>query len=74
MTSTADDASAVPPPPATGHAAIDAALAAVDLGTDVHEHPAQVAAALEALHLALNPTPRPADDPSQPPRPHPPRR
>lgn len=61
-----DDAPLVPVE--TGNAAIDAALAALDLDTDLHEHPQRLAATLEALHAVLNP---PAPTGSPVPRPHP---
>ncbi|MDR1767240.1 MAG: hypothetical protein LBR32_02210 [Propionibacteriaceae bacterium] len=44
--------------PSTGDAEIDAVLAGLDLSGDVHGHPEQLAAALEALQGALN---RPAE-------------
>lgn len=50
--------------PVTGHPGIDAALAAVDLGDDVHTHHDVLAAAHEAVQHALNP-------PKQPPLPRP---
>lgn len=53
---------AAPAPPVTGHAGIDAALAAVDLGDDVHSHHEALLAAVEAVQRALNPAaqgPRP---------------
>ncbi|MFT3877780.1 MAG: hypothetical protein QM708_15365 [Propioniciclava sp.] len=53
-----------PTPPVTGHAGIDAALAAVELGDDVHTHHDVLATALEAVQHALNP-------PRQPPLPRP---
>lgn len=46
----------LPPPPATGVELIDNALAAIDLGGDVTEHPAQLAAAVDLLqHVLRNP-------------------
>lgn len=50
--------------PVTGHTGIDAALAAVELGDDVHTHHDVLAGALEAVREVLNP-------PRQPPLPHP---
>ncbi|MBK8463101.1 MAG: hypothetical protein IPL36_08745 [Nigerium sp.] len=50
--------------PVTGHPAIDAALAAMDLGDDVHTHVDAFAAAHAAVQNALNP-------PDQPQPPHP---
>ncbi|WP_232548274.1 hypothetical protein [Propioniciclava soli] len=47
------------PPPATGHAEIDAALGRLELGPDVHEHPDRIAAALDAVSRALQAEPRP---------------
>lgn len=41
--------------PVTGHPGIDAALAAIDLGDDVHTHHDVLAAAHEAVQHALNP-------------------
>lgn len=41
-------------PPVTGHAEIDAALAGVELGDDVHTHHDALAAALDVLQRALN--------------------
>lgn len=49
------------PPPVTGVAEVDAAVAAVSLGDDVNHHHQQFATALESLQRALNPPP--ADDP-----------
>ena len=49
----------VPAPPVTGHNGIDAALASLELGENVHEHPEQIADALDAITHALNPTPQP---------------
>jgi hypothetical protein len=52
----ADDAE-VPlaaPPPVTGVAEIDEALAAVDLSGEVSTHPQALAEALEVLQAALN--------------------
>lgn len=48
------------PPPVTGVAAVDEALAGLQLGEDVATHPADLAAALDVLQRALNP---PADEP-----------
>ncbi|MDO5533687.1 MAG: hypothetical protein Q4F65_03415 [Propionibacteriaceae bacterium] len=45
--------------PVTGHAAIDAALAALDLGEDVHTHHDEISAALEVVQQALNPSQQP---------------
>ncbi len=42
------------PPPVTGVAAIDEALAGLRLGDDVTDHPARLGAALEVLQRALN--------------------
>lgn len=42
------------PPPMTGVARIDDAMAGLDLGEDVATHPAELAAALEVLQRALN--------------------
>lgn len=42
------------PRPTTGDSAIDEALAVVELGDNVHEHPEQLADALKALQDALN--------------------
>lgn len=42
------------PPPVTGVAGIDEALAGLDLGEDVAAHPGDLAAALEVLQRALN--------------------
>ncbi len=42
-----------PPPPTTGHHEIDRALAALELGDDVSEHPAAIAQALDAVQRAL---------------------
>ncbi len=42
------------PPPVTGVAQIDEALAGLDLGEDVTTHPAALSAALDALQQALN--------------------
>ena len=44
--------------PVTGHAAIDAALAGLDLDADVATHPARIAEVLEVVAQALNPTPQ----------------
>lgn len=41
--------------PVTGHAGIDAALSGLELGSDVHRHPEEIALALEAVAAALNP-------------------
>lgn len=41
------------PPPATGVAVIDNALAAIDLSGDVAEHPSQFAAAVNLLQQVL---------------------
>lgn len=46
----------LPTRPVTGHRGIDAALEAVELPDDVHQHPEQLGRALEALQRALNPT------------------
>lgn len=43
----------LPPPPATGVAIIDNALAAIDLSGDVAEHPGQLATAVELLQQVL---------------------
>lgn len=43
----------LPPPPATGVAVIDNALAAIDVSGDVAEHPAQLAAAVDLLQQVL---------------------
>lgn len=45
------------PPPLTGVASIDQALAEVDLSGDVTTHQARLAAALEVLQRALNSPP-----------------
>ena len=48
--------------PATGHAGIDAALAGLELGADVHDHHEALLAAVEAIQRVLNPAdqgPRP---------------
>lgn len=42
-----------PPPPETGHPQIDAALASVELGDDVHTHAEQITAALDVIQQAL---------------------
>ncbi len=42
--------------PVTGHAAIDAALAELELGEDVHTHHDDIAAVLDVVQQALNPT------------------
>ncbi len=42
--------------PVTGHAAIDAALAGLELDDDVATHPAAIAEVLEVVGQALNPT------------------
>lgn len=57
----AADAAGTPAPalPVTGHAGIDAAMAALDLGDDVHTHPEALAAALDAVAAALNPAAQP---------------
>ncbi|MDN5570836.1 MAG: hypothetical protein L0G22_06215 [Propionibacteriaceae bacterium] len=47
-----------PVPPVTGHNGIDAALAALELGPDVHTHPEQISAAIDAVARALQ-TPAP---------------
>ena len=61
-------------PPATGHPGIDAALAGLVLGEDVHTHHDALAAALESVQRALNP-PQPLPPPSPaPPRPAAPNR
>jgi hypothetical protein len=44
----------IEPPPETGVAEIDAALADLELGAEVSTHPEQLAAALEVLQQALN--------------------
>lgn len=41
--------------PVTGHAEIDAALAALVRGDDVHTHPDAIAAALDVVQGALHP-------------------
>jgi len=43
----------VPEPPVTGNHDIDRALAALDLGGDVAEHPGRIAAALDVVQGAL---------------------
>lgn len=56
------DAAGAPPIPSlpvTGHGAIDAALAGVTLGDDVHTHHDELVAALDAVQQALNPSPQP---------------
>ncbi|MGB7963275.1 MAG: hypothetical protein WCF12_10015 [Propionicimonas sp.] len=45
------------PPPVTGVAEVDAAVAAVALGDDVNDHHQQFATALDSLQRALNPPP-----------------
>lgn len=61
----ADEADDVPAPPAhpalpvTGHRAIDEALAALEVGDDVHTHHDEVAATLEVIQQALNPRSQP---------------
>ncbi len=45
------------PPPVTGVAPIDEALAQLDLGEDVATHPAELAAALEVLQRVLSSPP-----------------
>lgn len=50
-----DSSAAEDAPPVTGHEAIDAALAAVTLGPDVHTHADELGAAVEAIQRALNP-------------------
>lgn len=50
---------AVPAPPVTGHPAIDKALAAFEPGEDVHGHHDAIAALLEVVQQALNPTQHP---------------
>lgn len=42
--------------PVTGHAVIDAALAEFALGEDVHTHHDEIAAVLDVVQSALNPT------------------
>lgn len=44
------------PPPVTGHEEIDEALAALDLGDDVHAHPDAIAGVLDVLQAALRDT------------------
>lgn len=41
-------------PPVTGNHDIDRALASLDLGDDVAEHPARIAAALDVVQRALS--------------------
>ena len=43
----------VGPPPETGNHEIDRALASLNLGDDVAAHPERIAAALDAVQLAL---------------------
>ena len=43
----------------TGHAAIDAALAEFSLSDDVHAHHDDIAAVLDVVQQALNPTQQP---------------
>lgn len=43
----------------TGHAAIDAALAEFSLSDDVHTHHDDIAAVLDVVQQALNPTQQP---------------
>lgn len=50
--------------PVTGHPAIDAALASLSLGEDVNTHHDELAAALDVVQQALNPS----DQPRLPPR------
>lgn len=50
--------------PVTGHADIDAALAALELDGDVHTHPEALSAVLDVIAAALRTSP-------QPPLPHP---
>ena len=45
--------------PVTGHPAIDAALAELSLGEDVHTHHDEIATVLDVVQQALNPTPQP---------------
>ena len=45
--------------PVTGHAAIDAALAEFSLSDDVHTHHDDIAAVLDVVQQALNPTQQP---------------
>lgn len=52
-------ASGHPALPVTGHRAIDEALAALELGEDVHTHHDEVAATLEVIQQALNPRSQP---------------
>ncbi len=49
--------------PVTGHPGIDAALAAVVLGDDVHAHHDVLALAHEVVQHALNPPPQPLPRP-----------
>lgn len=53
-------AAPVPPAPVTGHAEIDAALAGLELGPDVHTHPDALAGVIDVVWRALaDPAPRP---------------
>lgn len=45
--------------PVTGHPAIDAALASLSLGEDVNTHHDELAAALDVVQQALNPSDQP---------------
>ncbi len=45
--------------PVTGHPAIDAALAELALGDDVHTHHDEIAGVLDVVQQALNPTQQP---------------
>lgn len=45
--------------PVTGHPAVDAALADLVLGEDVHTHHDEIATVLEVVQQALNPTQQP---------------
>lgn len=40
-------------PPVTGHAEIDAALAGLELGPDVHSHHDEIKAALDVIQAVL---------------------
>ncbi len=64
MTSTEPEATQPAPSedaalPVTGHPAIDASLADLSLGEDVHTHHDQISGVLDVVQQALNPTQQP---------------
>lgn len=63
-----------PEPPTTGHRAIDAALASVRLGDDIHTHLEELSRALEVVSEALRGGPQPPlPEAPKPQTPRPPR-